>query len=155
MSNIHHKQQECHGVFCVLFAVLCGSISAVFIGSAVAGTPLPARAVDEVASSQLLCWRTIYEGTCCDAFVIVPQCEGCLCLLQPQVISDGGVFALTPTDGDGWRALEFGHEDVKCAWIPVLCNYTGVGACCIARPDLQQSARCTRFINPSKPTTCP
>ena len=29
------------------------------------------------------------------------------------------------------------------------------GTCCIAQPDLQRSVKCTSFLNPTKPTTCP
>lgn len=116
---------------------------------------MPTSELEAGSASQLLCWRTVYDGTCCDANVVYPNCVGCVCPLQVQILSDGGVFRLTPTDGDGWGLLEFGYEDKKCVWIPVLCNYTGVGPCCIAQPDLQRTARCTSFLNPTKPTTCP
>ncbi len=116
---------------------------------------MPTSALDAGSAAPLLCWQTIYNGTCCYANIVPANCEGCVCLMEAQVFSDGDVYRLTGTEGDGWRLTEFGHEDKKCVWIPVLCNYTGVGPCCIARPDLQQSARCTSFLTPTKSTTCP
>ena len=143
-------------VICLNFqieAVLLGAMN--HSASVVSEHAVPESEFAAESASQLLCWRTVYDGTCCDANVVYPNCVGCLCLLQVQILSDGGVFRLTPTDGDGWGLLEFDHEDQKCVWIPVLCNYTGHGPCCISRPDLQRSVKCTSLLNPTKPTTCP
>ena len=160
--SMHQRKSQVLSMFILApFICLNFQIEAVPLGarnhpaSVVPEYAVPVSEFAAESASQLLCWRTVLNGTCCDANIVPANCVGCLCVLQAETSSDGNVFRLTPTDGDGWGALEFGHEDQKCVWIPVLCNYTGHGPCCIARPDLQRSVKCTSFLNPTKPTTCP